>query len=285
MRDQFLIGELASLFQISTDTLRYYDKIELIKPDITGKNGYRYYSIRSFFKLSRILFLKDLDIPLEEIKGYMENKNTEKLVRMLHEKQMDLDYKIQSCLNLQAKINQKLELLESSMLSSNEVSIKSIPKRYALYMASSDFRAPHEIKSTLMAYSQYLKFSTWVTEGQIYTSVSQPHLRERNFSTFQYIFEIPHHESFSEQSVLASIPEGSDKLSVIEAGQYACMRFMGPYSEIDQHYNALLDWVERKGFVLCGDSIEMNIVDYDFSDSHDEFISELQVPVKLSAFK
>lgn len=280
MRDQFLIGELASLFQISTDTLRYYDKIELIKPDITGKNGYRYYSIRSFFKLSRILFLKDLDIPLDEIKGYMENKNTEKLIRMLHQKQMDLDFKIQSCLNLQAKINQKLTLLESSIQDSKEVTLKSLPKRYALYMASSDFREHREIKSTLMAYSQYLKFSTWVTEGQIYTSVSQSQLEERNFSTFQYIFEIPHHASFPEQSALLSLPDQSDKLSVIEAGQYACIRFIGPYSEIDQHYNTLMDWVDEKGYQICGDSIEMNIVDYDFSDSHDEFISELQVPIK-----
>lgn len=279
MRDQFLIGELASLFQISTDTLRYYDKIDLIKPDITGKNGYRYYSIRSFFKLSRILFLKDLDIPLDEIKGYMENKNTEKLIRMLHQKQMDLDYKIQSCLNLQAKIDQKLTLLESSMNDSMEVTIKTLPKRYALYMASSDFREPREIKSTLMAYSQYLKFSSWITEGQIYTSVSEPQLADRNFSTFQYIFEIPHHESFSEQSALAALPEQRDKLSVIESGPYACVIFIGPYSDIDQHYNDLIDWIDANGYKIAGDSIEMNIVDYDFSDSHDEFISELQIPI------
>lgn len=272
MKDQFLIGELAALFQISADTLRYYDKTNLIKPDIVGDNGYRYYSLRSFFKLSRILFLKDLDIPLDEIKGYMENKNAEKLVRLLHQKQHDLDVKIQSCLNLKSKIQQKLDLLESSKHLSNVVMIKQLPRRYALYMASADFREGHEIKSTLKTYSQYLKSSSWITEGQIYTSVSKAQLDARIFHQFQYIFELPYSDS------LSSGPDSP--LAVLEASEYACLLFVGPYSDIDRHYNTLLNWIDFHGMVVAGDSIEMNIVDYDFSDSDEEFVSELQIPVR-----
>ena len=55
MKDKFLIGELSKIFNISTDTLRHYDKIDLIKPEYDEKNDYRYYSIRNLFKLSRIL--------------------------------------------------------------------------------------------------------------------------------------------------------------------------------------------------------------------------------------
>ncbi len=47
MRDMFLIGELAKLFNISTDTLRYYDKIGLLKPKYDKDNGYRYYTYRN----------------------------------------------------------------------------------------------------------------------------------------------------------------------------------------------------------------------------------------------
>ena len=269
MKDQFMIGELAELFQISTDTLRYYDKINLINPDVVGANGYRYYSLRSFFKLSRILFLKDLDIPLEDVKGYMDDKNTEKLVRMLHQKQLDLDLKIQSCLNLKTKIQQKLDLLESAKQPSESVVIKHLPQRYALYMASADFRDDPEIKNTLKTYSHYLKFSSWITEGQIYTSVSEKQLSRRDFHLFEYIFEIPH--------IDASDP---GPLSVLEASDYACLLFSGPYSDIDRHYNTLLNWIESQGFSVAGNSIEKNIVDYDFSDSDAEFVSELQIPIK-----
>lgn len=270
MKNQFMIGELATLFQISTDTLRYYDRIDLIKPDIVGVNGYRYYSLRSFFKLSRILFLKDLDIPLEGVKGYMDDKNADKLVKMLHQKQIDLDLKIQSCQNLKTKIQQKLDLLESSQVQNGIVSIKHLPRRYALYMASADFREEHEIKTTLKTYSHYLKFSSWITEGQIYTSVSKEQLAANAFHYFQYIFEIPHVES-----------NALGPLSVLEASDYACMIFIGPYSDIDQHYLALLRWIDENGYVVSGNSIEKNIVDYDFSDSDDEFVSELQIPITM----
>ncbi len=272
MKHQFLIGELAALFQISTDTLRYYDRIDLIKPDVVGENGYRYYSLRNFFKLSRILFLKDLDIPLEEVKGYMDDKNTEKLIKMLHQKQLDLDQKIQSCLNLKMKIQQKLDLLESSKTASERIFLKQLPVRYALYMASANFRESQEIKTTLKTYSRYLKFSSWITEGQIYTSVSEKQLQARDYQHFQYIFEIPYVEM---EDLNAQTP-----LTVIKAATYACMLFIGPYSDIDRHYDRLLDWIEMNDYEICGHSIEMNIVDYDFSDSDDEFVSELQIPIR-----
>lgn len=275
MKHQFMIGELAALFQISSDTLRYYDRIDLIKPDVIGDNGYRYYSLRNFFKLSRILFLKDLDIPLEEIKGYMDDKNTEKLIRMLHQKQLDLDQKIQSCLNLKMKIQQKLDLLESSKTASERIFLKQLPARYALFMASADFRESQEIKSTLKTYSRYLKFSSWITEGQIYTSVSESQLQSRDYQHFQYIFEIPYVEL---EDLNANTP-----LTVIKASTYACMLFIGPYSDIDRHYDRLLDWIIENDYEICGHSIEMNIVDYDFSDSDDEFVSELQIPIRKKA--
>jgi len=93
MKDKFLIGELSKIFNISTDTLRHYDKIDLIKPEYDENNDYRYYSIRDFFKLSRILFLKNLDISLGEIKKYMGNKNTNNLLCLLKKKEEEIDIK------------------------------------------------------------------------------------------------------------------------------------------------------------------------------------------------
>ena len=58
MKEKFMIGELAKLFNISTDTIRHYDKKGLLKPQCNKDNSYRYYDVRDFFKLSRILFLK-----------------------------------------------------------------------------------------------------------------------------------------------------------------------------------------------------------------------------------
>lgn len=272
LKDHFLVGELAALFDISADTLRYYDKINLIRPDAVGENGYRYYSVRSFFKLSRILFLKDLGIPLEEIKDYMGQKNTNKLVKMLEQKQIDIELKIQRCLNLNAKIQQKLDLLNSSKEDLHQIQIKHLPERHAFFLSSSNERTQDQMKATLKSYQHLLKNSSWIQEGQIYTCVRKSNLLIREFLEFEYLFE------------LAEIDPDRYKdthgIEYLPASDYACLLFVGPYSHIESHYNQLIDYIEANGYEIAGSSVEKNIVDYDFSDSDEEYISELQIPIQ-----
>ncbi len=276
MKDHFLVGELATLFDISSDTLRYYDKINLIRPDTIGENGYRYYSVRSFFKLSRILFLKDLGIPLEEIKDYMEQKNTSKLVQMLEQKQIDIEHKIQRCLNLNAKIQQKLDLLSRSKEGLHKIQIKHLPERYGFFLSSSNQRAEDQMKATLKSHQHLLKNSSWIQEGQIYTCVRQTALQSRNFQEFEYLFELAE----------VDLPQSENVLGVehLPSSDYACLLFIGPYSHIDAYYHQLLDYIEEHHYEIAGPSIEKNIVDYDFADSDEEYISELQIPIKKRPF-
>lgn len=63
----FKIGDLAEHFGISTDIIRHYDKIGLLRPQVIKDNGYRYYSIDQIFDLEFILNMRALDMPLQDI--------------------------------------------------------------------------------------------------------------------------------------------------------------------------------------------------------------------------
>jgi DNA-binding transcriptional MerR regulator len=65
----YLISELAHMAGISTRTLRYYDKIGLLKPDGVNASGYRKYSGAQTDKLQQILFFCELGFELSEIKS------------------------------------------------------------------------------------------------------------------------------------------------------------------------------------------------------------------------
>ncbi len=67
------VKEVSKLTGISVRTLHYYDEIGLFKP--TGKNeaGYRLYDDKALENLQQILFFREFDIPLKEIKAVMEN--------------------------------------------------------------------------------------------------------------------------------------------------------------------------------------------------------------------
>jgi DNA-binding transcriptional MerR regulator len=67
------ISETSKITNLSIRTLRYYDEIDLIKPSKITDAGYRYYDEKSLEKLQEILFLKELDFSLKEIKEIVSN--------------------------------------------------------------------------------------------------------------------------------------------------------------------------------------------------------------------
>lgn len=60
-------GQFAKLANVSERTIRYYDKIGLLKPSFVMENGYRQYSDLDLLKLQKILCLKHLGFSIEEI--------------------------------------------------------------------------------------------------------------------------------------------------------------------------------------------------------------------------
>jgi DNA-binding transcriptional MerR regulator len=65
------IHELAKISNVSVRTLHYYDKIDLLKPCCTQANGYRKYNKDSILQLQQIMFYKEMDLPLKQIKTIM----------------------------------------------------------------------------------------------------------------------------------------------------------------------------------------------------------------------
>lgn len=69
-------GQFARLANVSERTIRYYDKIGLLKPSFVMENGYRQYSDLDLLKLQKILSLKHLGFSIEEIfPMVMDNTN------------------------------------------------------------------------------------------------------------------------------------------------------------------------------------------------------------------
>ncbi len=71
----YTVQELAKLSGVSVRTLHYYDEMGLLNPKRKKWNNYRVYSEEDLLLLQQILFYKELDFPLEEIKKIIGNKN------------------------------------------------------------------------------------------------------------------------------------------------------------------------------------------------------------------
>ena len=73
----FSIGEISRYTGASIKSLRYYEKLKILKPAFVDPySGYRYYSFEQCYLINIIMFCIELDIPLKELCKYID-KNEE----------------------------------------------------------------------------------------------------------------------------------------------------------------------------------------------------------------
>jgi len=72
---EYTINKLAKLAGISTRTLRHYDDIGLLSPVRSVVNNYRVYGQAEIDRLQHILFYRELNVPLDEIKQILQTQD------------------------------------------------------------------------------------------------------------------------------------------------------------------------------------------------------------------
>ncbi len=67
------VHQLADLAGVSVRTLHHYDQIGLLRPTARTNAGYRLYAGADLLRLQQILFFKEMDLPLGEIKAILDD--------------------------------------------------------------------------------------------------------------------------------------------------------------------------------------------------------------------
>jgi DNA-binding transcriptional MerR regulator len=78
-RNTYTIKQIADMAGVTTRTIRYYDQIDLLKPAEIRSNGYRYYDRTSLLRLQQIMFFRELDLPLEDIRSIINRPDFDML--------------------------------------------------------------------------------------------------------------------------------------------------------------------------------------------------------------
>jgi DNA-binding transcriptional MerR regulator len=71
------VHEVSRMSGVTIRTLRYYDRIGLLRPAARTEAGYRLYDEAALMRLLRILLLKELEIPLKDVKRLLQLSDAE----------------------------------------------------------------------------------------------------------------------------------------------------------------------------------------------------------------
>jgi len=88
---EYTVNKLAKISGVTTRTLRYYDEIDLLKPARISSSGYSVYGRDEVNLLQQILFYRELDVSLDDIKAIVTSRtfDAHKALGEHHEKLME----------------------------------------------------------------------------------------------------------------------------------------------------------------------------------------------------
>ena len=134
----YKIKEVADMVGISVRTLHHYDQVGILKPNSITPAGYRIYTDDDLERLQQVLFFKELDFTLLEIKEIIDNpdfdrKHALKTHReLLIEKKKRLDKIIKSVDKTIDYIDGGIDMNKNEMFEGFDVSEIAVHKeRYA----------------------------------------------------------------------------------------------------------------------------------------------------------
>ena len=124
-QNYFTTGEFAKLVGVTKHTLFYYDKIGIFSPEIKLDNDYRYYSVFQIEVFYVISTLKELDMPLKDIKSYLDKRSPKELISLLEKEKNIIDEKINSLIKMKKVIEGKLSITKDIFnIDTNKISIE-----------------------------------------------------------------------------------------------------------------------------------------------------------------
>ena len=264
----FSIGQTAKLFDMNIRTLRYYDQIGLLEPEfVNDETGYRYYSSAQFERLNTIKYLRALDVPIERIAAFFEDRDVD-LMRDIFESQLrTVREKQRQLARIERKISRRLEQIDEATRSElGTIGIVELPERRMVSLAES-FSPTADLEPLIRDLTNRSRLDDSIFLGKVGVSVSLDDLEARTFSRLSSVFVIVEEEDEH---------EGAEE--TVPAGRFARVRFGGTHRDAAPHYGALLDFIDNLGKRACGASIETTLIDAGMTSDESQFVTEIQIP-------
>ncbi|WP_026958561.1 MerR family transcriptional regulator [Aliagarivorans taiwanensis] len=266
----YRIGQLSKLFDVSVDTLRHYEKLGLLKPEVVKESGYRYYSNRQIWRLSTIRRFRALDVSLEEIAGYMSDQTLDKtldasamILQRIAQKKRELE-------ELEGLLKRKVQDVNEAIAEADNTEVR---------LCEFAERRIWQVNKLAGNYWDIDRFHREI-ESQMSLSTEGNITRTERYGAAISLrdFERGHFERYSSSFIMHET--GPEALA---AGQYLCLSYWGHENieDIAPRHLQLKKYMQGHGWQANGPILEIYVLDLHETDEPSEFLTEIQVPVKL----
>lgn len=263
-KDLYNIGEVAKIYHLNSDTIRYYEEIGLISP-YRAPNGYRMFSDLDISNLDIIYDLRKLGFSLDEIGEYFKNRSLDSSLAFLNKELEIIREQISSLRKMEKQVYSRINNLTGLSYKVTDICLTvTLPDRNCLRYP---LRSENEI--------DYLTAARKIQEE---LPDSQYILGNMNVGREM---DVSHDENGCIQSKFKSviIIDNSGN-STLKGGTYISLVFRGGSKMAASKFKDIEKYAKENNYVIDGDPILLIL-----TDSHDHvdsslWLDELQVKVR-----
>ena len=267
MEARFTVGEMARLGGVSKQTLIYYDREGVFRPSLVDPdNGYRYYTADQLEILDSVLLLREMGVPLREIRAHMEAPTAEETIELLRGQRRTAEEKLEHWGLIARRLDRKLKSLEDLTARDSQW----LTEQPAEYLAVEAVRGDRGLLAVDMALKRLLRRAAAEKLPHCYQvgdMVALEDLERGEFLRFAW--------------AMLPLQGAGPGPGILEkpAGFYARCRHRGPYETMGEDYAALLARIRQAGWKPVGPSYEYCVLDSLAAGSPAEYLTEIQIPV------
>lgn len=266
MRDLYQIHELAKLFGLHPDTLRYYEEKGLLHPE-RRENGYRVYRIRDICTLNIVRAQRELGVPVEEIGAYLERRSVAETLSFLDRQEGLLERKMAELEAVREENrDRRARLIRYRGVEAGVVTVRTLAERPCVLLQE-DVILEKEIdfllKKLEKRHSNTIKIMGRQTMGAL---LDQSAMRPGDYKHFASVFFLT--------------GPGQERDTALPAGEYARLFYRGSYERLEEHCQTLFRGAAALGLEPDGAPLELYRIDAHDTDLEEEYLTELQVKVK-----
>ena len=268
MGTNFSIGEMSKLQNISVQTLRYYDKIGLLKPSyIDEKSRYRYYSAKHFVILNSIKQCKAMGLSLDEIKELIKNYTSfDSILNIISKQKEMIDTKIKELNTVKNNIGFLEKRIKNSLEEGiNDVFIKHNQERkFIKYNNTKRYTEEFEINLSEILVSMEQKYSS--SNRELAFAVSYEDIKK--------------YDELIYNNMLINAFEcvtNNDNLITLPKGEYITLNFDDDYNDTSKYYKSLIEYIDRNNIEVRGDFYEIYIMTRVGNDGKERSLGQIQI--------
>lgn len=264
----FSSGEFARLCGVHKKTLFHYDEIGLFKPDKIMENGYRYYSQCQLELFNVIYTLKEIGMPLKEIKVFMDKRSPEKVIELFKYENQQIEEEIRNLRKKQQLMVTKIRLIEEGLRPIQPIVVEFQEQEFMVL--SSPIQEVEE-DYDLETYAAHIEYCEKEQLGMGYlpgSIIKQEHLIGHEFRRYSYYFS---------KVVAEDYREG---MYIKPDGMYVVGYLKGYYDKTYALYEKMMDYIDKEGFKVIGDAYEEVLIDEVSVKEKEDYILKISILIQ-----